>query len=113
MDRRQEVLHRVLLEHIGGHAQVHCFIEKIFILVQGEQYQARGRELSAQGRDHLQPALPWHVDIQDRNRRVELADHPKRLLAISGLPNHSQRWIAVDHFTKPLAEDRVIIGDDD
>ena len=62
---------------------------------------------------HGDPVLARHVDIEHGDMRAGRPNQVQRLLAIRGFADDQERTIGGENLAQTLAEDRMVVGDDD
>ena len=61
----------------------------------------------------LQPCHPRHRDVEDRQVDIGHERAPQRFRAVSGLGQHLEVGLSVEHEPQAAAHDRVIVGQQD
>ena len=111
-DGLDELLGRVILREIArrAHAQRP---HGVLVLGMNAQHEDRdARVLGAQALEHLEEPRSGHGHVEEHHVGREPRERGQQLVAVHRLANHHQAGVVGDDPAQPLANDRVVVGDE-
>src|SRR5207247_4710221 len=107
----EDVLHGVFFEHKSLHAEIDGAIERLLLLIHRENDDLRGQSFALQLARNLQAGQAGQVDVEHGDIGLFLEYQLKRHPAVSGLANELKSRVGLYHLAQPLAEQRMVIDD--
>ena len=102
-----------LLEHVAAHPQVQEPPDVLGLAVLAQDEDLRARDEPPDLERRLQPAESGHGDIHDDEVGLERHGEIDRLLPVGGLAHHIQVAGRSEEGAHAVADDRVVVGDED
>ena len=101
------------LEHVARRAGLERLEEVLLAVVHREHQRAQLGAPALELARRLEPGLPGHRDVEDRQVDVELERLGHRLAPVAGLADDREVGLGVEHHAQTAQDDRVVVGEQD
>ena len=108
-ERSKNVVRRAVLHHVSPHAQIHRGVEHVLFVIHGEKDRRHRRFHLLQRPHHFQTAEARHINVHNRDVRLQIRNHLHRRLAIGSFADNAEARILLDDLAQAAPEHRMII----
>jgi hypothetical protein len=112
-ERFEQLLRRRALEHVARGPRLEDLVHEVGVFVHREHEHAGARQALADAARDLEPVQVRHRDVHHDHVRARALDLDHGLVAVAGLAHHLHARVALQQRAQAVAEDRVVVGEED